>query len=662
MPHPQRILPILAATLGLTACSLNGTHGEAKPGPELEYRASCPAPGESGHQINAWTCESAVVFEGKRGRKYVDRAASGQHEKRLYTVEGSPYQMGVLMGLFAGEGLKNGREAIKELIRDDISRLRHCPVCVDLIFEYIKDLSVAAWNDQQAKGHIPSWLVDENQGLYDGAHFAARPGHSKVRKSDLIVVNYAAEVIMAKTLHGKVAHALRERAESAGLLEHFEDIGDEDLGKLWHLLTPGCDGYAVKNEALARGEGVLLARSLQAGGTLWAEGVSYVIRKPICDGGPCEKTYQEKTFELRPTLSVASLGQVGALTVMNADGFATGTQTLRTSAVCEEEIGIGSALLARYSADVAATTKAAVAAVRAAVRGVPYVHIMGDPSGDIAAVEIIRSNPADQGRCSSPHKSYHCPSGPTGDQIRPYDFLRCPYNTPEQEELLTSLLPPERFQSSFPPDGVFPRRPEFENPSWTRETNLQLFARQYNPVDADEVAGPTGMIWEHYYDEWPMGQKRMGSFYFPPARVWSDPEKNKNKVLSGNYSLQPEITLSGMTHAVWLSGINSEAGQWRFDHLNKDLQEHYGEITVESWKGDAKKGTGMQYISPWARPGYPLNVDQVQRLSPDEYSKVHISGSLAIMDLAPPYTMHAKFGYWGDPWTEVKLADWLALD
>ena len=128
--------------------------------------------------------------------------------------------------------------------------------------------------------------------------------------------------------------------------------------------------------------------------------------------------------------------------------------------------------------------------------------------------------------------------------------------------------------------------------------------------------------------------------------------------MSTNYSINPEITLSCMTKRVWQSGIDSEAGQWRFDTINRQLYKEYGKITVDSWKGNAQEGTGMQYISPWAVPGYPLNWKETEHLPRSEYGKVHISGSLAIMDL-PNLTLYGKFGYWGDGWTSVNLRDWL---
>lgn len=66
----------------------------------------------------------------------------------------------------------------------------------------------------------------------------------------------------------------------------------------------------------------------------------------------------------------------------------------------------------------------------------------------------------------------------------------------------------------------------------------------------------------------------------------------------------------------------------------------------------------MQYISPWAVPGYPLNRKETKHLPPSEYGRVHVTGSLAIMDLTN-LTLHAKFGYWGDGWTSVSLRNWL---
>ena len=179
---------------------------------------------------------------------------------------------------------------------------------------------------------------------------------------------------------------------------------------------------------------------------------------------------------------------------MNSKGFGTGTQTLRSSATSVTEIGIGSALLSRYTADVGSTQEALAAAARA-VRGVPYIHIMGDAGGDIAVAEMVRSE--------------H--SGPLG---RPYDYLK--YNSPDDTAHLESLIPPGHFSESFPPHGVFARRPGYEDPAWLPSLDVALFKERKSQIKVtpERFSAADGMIWDQYKQEWTEGQRLVGSTFF----------------------------------------------------------------------------------------------------------------------------------------------------
>lgn len=602
-----------------------------------------PSPANPDSGVADWKKEGELTYGAGSGRFYLNKKVKTtfpkKAPKRLYIFEGTPHEMGVLMGMYAGQALTDSAKAVKALIQADLPFCKDR--CAEHLFQFLEGIVVRKWNEQVGRdpSHIPPWFVDEMNGLLEGAKLQAkRDGiENKVTMADLILPNYVAEVAMALILECKFMDELQAWAEPKGLQDHFAGMRREHIGGLWRLISPLCDGYAVKDEALASKDGVLVARSLQAGGKLWADGVSYIIRIPKCNDGTCEGTYMGHRSPLLATLSVGTLGQVGSLTCMNSEGFATGTQTLRSSAASAEEIGVGSALLCRYTADVGKTTDEAIAAARRAVRGVPYIHIMGDPSGDIAAAEIIRSEHA-------------------GPWKKPYDFLE--ENLPYRKRFLREVLPADHFSSAFPEGGVYKREPNYQDPPWLTDTDVTLFVGQGWPLDPKRITEPDGMIWSHYWEEWKRGQIMIGSFFFPPARAWPNAQRNQNKIVSTNYSLQPEICLSAMTICVWASGIESEAGQWRFDSVNRRLYQNYGNITVDMWKGDAEAGTGMQYISPWAVPGYPLNKKETSRLPRSEYGKVHVSGSLAIMDLTNR-TTHAKFGYWGDGWTAVNLNDWL---
>lgn len=592
------------------------------------------------HSSN-WQLQQPIWhYQGAEGRLYLDRSVETVFPKtapkRLYVLEGTPYEMGVLTGELAGEDLTNSVQAVKELLRADLP----CgTICAEILFRYLEEVTVQAWDDQVAKQHIPKWYVEEMNGMLAGAQLKAKAAgqESGVTREDLILPNYIGEVAMGLALSGKFLPSLQAWAEPRGHSPHLAQLRDEDLAGLWRLIVPMCDGYAAKDKALLSGKGVLLARSLQAGGTTWAEGVGYVLRKPVCAGRPCSVTYQGYTSDLLPTLSIGGLGQVGALTVMNSQGFGTGTQTLRSSAVSITEIGIGSALLNRYTADVGGSTQAALAAAARAVRGIPYIQIMGDAGGDIEVAEMVRSEQ----------------SGPLGN---PYDSLQD--NSPEQTRKLEKLIPRDHFSGRFPPHGVFGRRPDYVDPEWLPSLDASLSQAQGWKIEPERFSRANGMIWDHYWEEWRLGQILVGPYLFSPARRWPDRSRTENRIVSTNFPINPEISLSCMTQHAWSSGIESEASHWRFDTLNRRLYDQYGKITVEAWEGNAEEGTGMQYISPWAVPGYPLNRKETKPLPRSEYGKVHISGSLAIMDL-PNLTLYSKFGYWGDGWTKVNLRDWL---
>ncbi|MEM7395331.1 MAG: hypothetical protein AAF492_23615 [Verrucomicrobiota bacterium] len=347
---------------------------------------------------DGWICKDVETFQNGVGALFEpEQPVHAIVPKRMYAFRGSPYEIGYLMGMMSTPDPSNS--GTWEEISEDFNRIfkkfmeKH-PEFRKFFHELVMDACEYVWDREQERAHIPSWFDEELNGIVAGSN-AAHPS-TPVTRRDMIFPNYVAVLLMTWVLDDlNVNDRLIETARSLGhdfgmAKDLLGAITHEDLSRLSSCLVPDCDGYAVKGEALASKKGVLLARNLQAGSRSWAHSASYIARLPSPDQS---WSYRGQTTPLLPTLAIGFLGQVGALTCMNAEGVGSGTQTLRSSAVAPDEVGIGGGLLCRYTVEVGRTTREGIEAAKRSVRGAPYIHIMGDRSGNLAALEIVTSKP-----------------------------------------------------------------------------------------------------------------------------------------------------------------------------------------------------------------------------------------------------------------------------
>ena len=545
--------------------------------------------------------EGIVRFRDRVGIKALHRTATNYDSgvpKAAYYVEGTPFEMGFLLGRLAEPEIDRMTETFIDrvfgaMIREAIHGerldflgsqgpkvLRIHGLLIGLVREMVRRRGVQA--------DVPGRFHREIRGILAGCRETARleDRSTSVTEEELWVLNAGLDCVLSRSYTGVLLPA---------------PIRPEDL---W--LPIACNGFAILNEAAA--DGALFGRDYMfPTGGIFHEVAGHVIYNPV----------SEDDVPSLPFVSMTAPGIVGSIAAMNADGVAAGVNVAVGANCTPRRPGCNSLLLVRESVERGPTASEAVERILETRRGVTwnYVVVEADDTQDRACVveagASIRRTPFDE---------Y------PAERLRPLlpnrAFLEAHRSVEETRGAMV------RWDTFRLPDAFL----AFNPPLWEREQKTL-------PGDAFESRGRINRT--------PSEKNCPGAFYFAPPRGLPG-----RVLLATNHFVIPEMRLCSM-HP-WASRVSRarlDDSQWRYDELNRRI------LLAIDEHGSIDRATAKELLSFLAPDGdYP----DYYRLNPRsrDGEQTLILGSTSLFDLKAR-SVESRYGYYADPWVGIHLANYV---
>ena len=309
------------------------------------------------------------------------RAVTGNY---VAYVSGTPYEMGYLMGnLFYRELEQTCQTYLPHMIPQFISEdfdlaMKEFPLILSIVYdsllEWLIDIliteSVNAFDESVKRGDIPAALVEEIQGMVEGA--ASVQAFSYVTRSRLIAANFGLDYLFSQILSGKLLVRLKE------FLKQFPDI---PIASRYILALPEmCNLVLASKSATLSGKDAYMMRDFQfANGRVYHKNSMILIRDSRMTGRLLNA-------------SVTMPGWIGAITGLNSAGLGCGMNMVRSEAVDVDRIGCGIMMMNRSILDQCKTVEEMEQLVRKMYTGMPWITYGIDDSGTQRVFEMIGRN------------------------------------------------------------------------------------------------------------------------------------------------------------------------------------------------------------------------------------------------------------------------------
>lgn len=544
---------------------------------------------------------NVVRFRGRVGIKARHETATSYDTgapKVAYYVEGSPFEMGFLMGRLAESEIDRMTETFidrvfRAMVREAIhgerldftgSRgpklVRVHGLLVGLVREMIRTRGVLA--------DVPRRFHQEIRGILAGcreaAHLEGRT--TSVTEEELWVLNAGIDCILSRTYTGVLLPA---------------PIRPRDL-----RLPIACNGFAILNDAAA--DGALFGRDYMfPTGGIFQEIAGHVIYNP---------TGEEEGSRL-PFVSMTAPGIVGSIAAMNVSGVAAGVN-VAVGANCDpRRPGFNSLLLARDCVERGRRATDAVRRIVEARRGVTWNYLVADGGGTADRACVVEA----------------------GASMKQIPFTDYP------GELLRPFLPDREFldenRSTEDVRGTMARWDDFHLPSAYLAFDRPLWSHFRKPLRRGALDA------EGRINRTPDEKNCPGGFYFAPSRG-----RLRQLLLATNHFVIPEMRLCSM-HP-WASRVSRARlndSQWRYDELNHRI------LTILDRDGPIGEEAAKRLLSFLAPGGDYPDYYRANPRSADG-KETAILGSTSLFNLKAR-TIESHYGYFADPWVKTHLANYV---
>ena len=564
--------------------------------------------------------------------------------KRAYYVEGSPWEMGYLMGRLAEAEIRQMAEGYIE---------RYAWALLPLAAAAPEDLG-------EGETRLYKTLVkrvyevlppDAPEDTPLGRRIAEMRGMAKGCED----ANPDTDITFPKLW-----------ALNAGIDRLFSLLYEVRLGELMFGknrakarkidLPMGCNGLAVLNDAAE--DGPLFARDFMFKACdVFQDVACHVIYRPIPD---------DTDREPLAMVAMTAPGFVGSISAMNIHGVAAGVDVVHGDNNSPEYLGMNSLLLVRDVIEHCATIETAADRILDMDRGVTWLYPMaadgGEGSnGDHACVVEASATPRDKG-------------GKPEGKMQYLDFARKELKKP------VNFLPDQEFLDDHPTvkprwnrNGAMVRWESFEEPTaYIDRYNEKLWKRRVRPRLAwgkvKDQFGPRGRI-DASHRQWrcPSGS------YFAPVR--GEPGRI---VLTSNHYICPEMRISAMDKLTNLMDDRyADDSQWRYDELNHlvvrerwyDAGSRTPRDTPRRISYDAAKRL-INFLEPMCagdgRCPYREKREcfHYKKYHPEDCTKpvgertIPIEGVVSLFDLRRR-TIDSYYGYYGDAWVKIALPSYV---
>ncbi len=291
-----------------------------------------------------------VIRNGRIGIQAEHRMAANYDtgaRKRIYYLEGTPYQMGYMLGLLA----EPETAAMAIHFTEDIvfeffggEGVQQSTVLKKALVLLIYRLS------RKAYGELPGEIRCEIQGLLKGCR-ESNP-NTKVRLKHLIVLNIGIDVLCSLAYTGRVPF-------KNAIIKHMK-------------IPVSCNAFSVLGKAAG-------------GGHYFGRDFMFPTAGVFQDAA-CHIIYHPHTGKTRshPFVAVTAPGLVGSVAAMNLKGVAAGVDMSPSGNCDPDRVGVNSLLLTRLSIQYGGSAEEAARYIVHANRGVSWNYVVSDGSTDRA--------------------------------------------------------------------------------------------------------------------------------------------------------------------------------------------------------------------------------------------------------------------------------------
>jgi len=564
----------------------------------------------------------------------------GVEPKCAFYVEGTPWEMGYLMGRLAARAIQEMSEHyIENYIRQMI------PWAAPKKWRE-KDWPLYNWLVKRMNQLVPKGVpphdalrrrIAEIQGMVAGCR-EVDPG-TEVTEERLWMLNAGVDFIFSLVYENKLLSLLDKKSAD----------------KIRPLTA--CNALAILDDAAA--DGALFARDFMfAACDVFQDAACMTIYRPFSpdDGDPL------------PIVSMSAPGFVGSISAMNSNGVAAGVDVVHGGNNTPNRLGINSLLLVRHVVEIGRTVEQAACQAWSLPRGVTWLYPMAGPDENgthRACVVEASATPRDE----------------EGRPIETLDFLSFPREELHSENLLPTaeFLEDNRSKASPYHTGVMVRWDTFEDPCgqrgygdfneglWTRTPAMKRIWKKVK-----DQFGAEGMISaKHTESRCPSGS------YFAPLRA--EPGKI---VITSNHYLCPEMRLTAMDKTCTrLDKRYASNSQWRYDELNRRVYKARWYEKETGRRLDAPNKIGIETAKdvincleprctngkcPYTLPGrcYHYAKHPTEACRKRWFSKkkndppIAIEGAISVFNLSKR-TVESYYGYYGDPWVKLRLMEYV---
>ncbi len=530
-----------------------------------------------------------VSFQGKKGILAQHRTACNyetKEKKKVLYLEGNAYQMGYLTGVLAEEDVQKMTTKFLDKIIFDFIGWNVDPEKIQILWQILKAIIVEL--TKKAIPDIPQEYLSEMKGIVDGCK-AANP-KTKVNYDDLCMLNVGIDCLLSyiyaiNNIWGEKAFTEEERVL----------LCPENL-----RIPVMCNAFSVFGRAVSDGKHYF--------------GRDFMFpTADVFEYTACKIIYCPDDGRI-PLVSMTAPGFVGSIASMNREGIGIGVDMSPSGNCNHKRPGLNSLLLVRHAAHKGASAQEALNKMIQAQRGVSWDYIIADGKNNKAvAVE----------------------AGYTTDVL---DFLKYPHEDLIKAKVLPDQTFLSRFENQTHQKGIMTRWNDYRYPETFLQFNKGLFQfhkKQYNPADF----GERGYINKKHTDK-----NCPDAFYFAPQR-----ENKEDVLVMINHYVVPSMRLCAMNPAtVFVAKDNLNDIQWRYDELNNQILESYGNIDFE------KARVLIDFLAPYHKfPDYY----QHNKPSSDGQTRV-LRGSVSVCNLTDKI-MQSHFGFYKDEWITIQLMNYV---
>lgn len=522
-------------------------------------------------------------YQGRLGILAEHRTAvnyESKQKKRVLYVEGTPYQMGYLVGyLSEPEVAKMAGKFLDNIIFDFIG-VDVDPDKIPVIWGILKSAILGL--SQNAKRDIPAVYIQEMEGIAKGCR-DANP-NSKVTADDLLILNVGIDCLLAYIY-----------ANDQIWRERNDGISPEDL-----RIPVMCNAFSVFGNATNDGKHYFGRDFMFPTAKVFEYTACHIIYRPA--------------DTRRPLVSVTAPGFVGSIAAMNDYGVAMGVDMSPAGNCSPFRPGLNSLLLVRHATHLGTNANSALQAIIQAQRGVSWDYAIADGRNNQAlAVEA-------------------------GYTTATLDFLKYPPAELKNLGLVPDAEFLQHYENQLQQLGLMVRWHDYQYPTEFLRFNQGLF-QHYNKTYDPNAFGENGYINQSWKD-----RNCPASFYFAPQR-----ENKDDVMIMINHYVVPSMRLCGMNSGtVSVAKDSLDDIQWRYDELNHQILENYGQIDFD------KARELVDFLAPYHKfPDYYKNAPG----SSDGKTRV-IHGSISICNLTDNI-MQTHFGFYADEWVTTSLNNYL---